>query len=322
MISLKIYSFIRKIDSARFDYSCIRNIINTLKEKEYDVEWENLDGDDKFIYKNDCEVTINQGSISIYEFKDTKKFKILDFGDAPTLSVKLSKSKNFIGAAIGQYNETLWNETVKDTELRKHINPSPYFEMFWQFGMENYNDIQEYRNSITLDDRLLWRGSMYENPNPYGYKIREWVRILSSIMGDRMCFGYFPIMYDDYIKETINSKLVLCAGGGGGYICGDHCLRDIELYGLGIPTIRPKYVTKNFDPLIPDFHYISVDVEVDEKFRYINQETLARRTYEKYNKVINDNDFLNYIAKNSREWYIKNMSYPNVVNNIIESLEL
>jgi hypothetical protein len=117
-------------------------------------------------------------------------------------------------------------------------------------------------------------------------------------------------------------KLILCSGVGGGYTCGDHCLRDIELYGIGIPTIRPKYITKNFDPLIPDYHYISVDAELDEKFRYKNPEKLASDICEKYKKVIKDNEFLDYIAKNAREWYIKNLSYPNITNNIIKSLGL
>ena len=74
-MNIKIYSFVRKINTDRFDYHYIRSVIKTLESKGYKVQWENLDGDDKFVYTNDCEVTIDQGSITIFEFED-KTFNI------------------------------------------------------------------------------------------------------------------------------------------------------------------------------------------------------------------------------------------------------
>jgi hypothetical protein len=295
-----------------------------MENLDYEINWNEMGGNDRFIYRNDCEVLIDQGSISIVEFDDTKHFKTYDFGDAPTLSVKLSKSKNFIGASIGQYNETLWDETIKeDAPLRKSISPGPYPETFWQFGIENYESVQQYRKSINLNNRLCWRGSIYDNPS-FGeyYNCREHIVILLHMLKDEGYFGRIPLPFDQYINECLNFKLILCSGGGGGYVCGDNCFRDIELYGLGIPTIRPKYIVKNFDPLIPNYHYISVDAEFDEKFRYKNPAKLASDIYNKYKRVINDDEFLNYIAKNARGWYIKNLSYPNITNNIIKSLNL
>ena len=320
MRTINLYTFHKGVISERFDNHSTRYFISHLEKMGYKVNWYEMCGGDKFVYKNDCEVLIDQGSISIIEFDDTKQFKTFDFGDAPTLSIKLSKSKNFIGASIGQYNEKLWDETIKDSNLRKNINAGPYPETLWQFGMENYDNIQSYRNGVDLNTALCWRGSIYENPNQAEYKCREYIKILANMLKGDFYFGNYPIKFDDYIYECVGFKLVLCSGVGGGYICGDHCLRDIELYGLGIPTIRPKYVTKNFDPLIPDYHYISVDVELDEKCRYKNQEKLASDLCEKYRKVINDNEFLKYIAKNAREWYVNNLSYPNITNNIIKSL--
>ena len=94
------------------------------------------------------------------------------------------------------------------------------------------------------------------------------------------------------------------------------------MYGLGIPTLRPKYAIETYIPLIPDYHYISIDPEFDEKFKYKNHSDIANKIIKKYNEVISDNDYLDFISNNSRQWYIDMLSYPNVVNNIIQSLKL
>ena len=320
MITLNVYSFHRNIPSHRFDAHNTKHLLEILSKK-YNIVWHNLDGQDKFRYKNDCDILIDQGSIVIFEFDDTKEFKTFDFGDAPTLSVQLSKSKNFIGAAIGQYNKTLWDETITDLELRSNVTPSIYPEQCWNLGIENYKQIQEYRNSIELDKRLYWRGSVYKNPNQVEYNRRISIDYISDKLSD-FYFGDTPIPFDHYIQESINFKLALCFGVGGGYTCGDICLRDIEMYGLGIPTIRPTYAVELNDPLIPNVHYIAVDCEFDNTFRYKEPELLADKIIQRYNEVITDDSLLKEISDNAREWYIRNASGPNITNKIVNILGL
>ena len=94
------------------------------------------------------------------------------------------------------------------------------------------------------------------------------------------------------------------------------------MFGLGIPTIRPKYVTELSDPLIPNYHYVSIDVEFDAKYKYVNHEQISKNIAEKYLEVINNDEYLNYISSNAREWYVKNISSKNITNNLIKLLEL
>lgn len=320
MRKLNVYTFHRDIAPYRFDNHNTQFLLSELS-KRYEINWHNLDGKDRFRYQNDCDELIDQGSISIFEFDDTKQFKTFDFGDAPTISAKLSKSKNFIGAAIGQYNKDLWDQQHLSREVREKVNPCLYPESCWHFGLENYEDVKAYRESIKLNDKLYWRGSIYKDPNIVEFDRRIAIEHIANTLSD-FHFGYHPIPFDSYVQEAIGFKLALCFGVGGGYACGDFCLRDIELYGLGIPTIRPKYAVEAKDPLIPDHHYISVDCEFDETYRYKNPEDLANRIIKKYREVINDTDRLNEISRNARNWYINNVTYPNVTKKIIESLEL
>lgn len=319
MRKVNLYTFHRKIAPYRFDNHNTQHILNTLKKK-YEVVWFNMDGCDNFYYQNDSNIRIDQGSIIIFEFDDTKEFRTFDFGDAPTLTIALSKSKNFRGAAIGQYNKDLWDQIITNPEIRTQIVPSIYPETCWSFGVENYDSVINYRQAIELDNRLYWRGSIYKDPSKVEFDRRIAIEYIAQQLGDDFYFGHYPISFDQYIQEAIHFKLALCFGVGGGYACGDFCLRDIELYGLGIPTIRPVYAAQTKNPLIPNVHYIAVDCEFDETYQYRKPEELAHKIISRYQEVINDNKLLINIANNARKWYIDNITAPNITNTILSAL--
>lgn len=315
---LNIYSFVRKIPTDRFDYYNIRELIIRLGN-DYDVVWHDLDGEDRFVFNG---VLIDQGSIIIFEFDDTKQFKTFDFGDAPSLTVKLSKSHYFIGAAIGQYNKTLWDTVISDDQVRQNVVPSVYPETCWNLGLNNYDEVQEFRKNIILNKKLHWRGSIYKDVNrPEYYNIRHAIELLSTKLPD-FHFGNHPIFYDNYLQESMLYKLVLGFGGGGGYMCGDFCLRDIEMFGLGIPVLRPTYVVEAKNPLIPNVHYVAVDAEFDEKFFYKNPEKLSDDIKKRYYEVIEDDDFLRTVSDSAREWYLNNAAGPRITELILECLNL
>jgi hypothetical protein len=317
MREINFYSFHRGLPNYRFDINNSLAIYEELS-KNYKVNRFDLSGSDGFRFNG---ININHGSILIFEFCDTKQFKVFDFGDHPYLTIELAKLENFSSAAIGQYNKDLWDQKITNLEIRNKIIPSIYPETNWQFGMANYDLVQNYRSSTQLKKDLYWRGSIYKNPNIVEFNRRETIEFISSKLKD-FYFGHSPIFFDNYIEESIQYKLALCFGVGGGYTCGDFCFRDIEFYGLGIPTIRPKYAVETEDPLIPNYHYISVDCEFDETFKYKQPELLADKIISKYYEVIDNDDYLKEISNNARNWYINNISYPNITNKIIKALEL
>lgn len=311
MRKLNLYSFHRNIPEYRFDYHNTDTLIRLLSS-DYDVVVHAYDGSDQFRYQNDCDVLIDQGSIVILEFDDTKEFKTFDFGDAPSLTVKLSRSANFRGAVIGQYNKQLWDDQKLPATVREQVVAGIYPESCWNFGLINYDSVQAFRQQTTLNTNLYWRGSIYKDPSrPEYYDVRKGIELLYTKLKN-FHFGYYPIPYDDYINEALLFKIALGYGGGGGYFCGDFCLRDIEMFGLGIPLLRPKFIVEAADPLIPDVHYISVECEVDKNFRYKDPETLSDAIVKKYHEVVDNDDFLDYIVRNARNWYVKNASGPNI----------
>lgn len=319
MRNINLYSFHKGLSLDRFDCGNTNQIIQILS-KTYQVKHFDLVGNGSFIFNGE---PITHGSILIFEFEDTKEFKIFEFGDYPEITTKLCKHEKFYGASIGQYNKQYWDDILGNSKVRNKIVPSIYPENYWQFGIVNYQQINQYRNSISLDSRLYWRGSIYKDINNHRYyNVREAVEILPTIMGDDFYFGNYAIPFDSYIHEAINFKLSLCFGGGGGYSCGDFCFRDFDLYGIGIPTIRPKYAAETKNPLIPNVHYIAVDCEFDSEFRYKNPHKLAQDIKARYDEVIKDTKFLAEISKNAHQWYIDNLGSINITNIILKSIEL
>lgn len=320
MRKLNLYSFHRNIRPHRFDHNNTISLINSLSEK-FEIIHHNLDGVDNFVFND---ININYGSILIFEYDDTKKFKLYDFGDHPDLTVKLHMHPNFDGAILGQYNPYFWDKIVSDLELRKKIKAGLYPESVWDLGLNNFYQIQQHRDSVNLDSRLYWRGSLYNYGVPANYLgVRKAIELLPSKLDkDKLYFEGNPISFEAYVSEAINFKLVLSIGGGGGAVCGDFCFRELDMFGLGIPVIRPKYITEVSDPLIPDYHYVSVEAEFDSEFKYANPELLADRIIEKYLDVINDDNRLNQISSNARQWYIKNISSLGITTNLINLLEL
>jgi hypothetical protein len=199
-----------------------------------------------------------------------------------------------------------------------------YPETIWQFGELNYQAVQEYRNSIELDSRLHWRGSLYNVGVPQEYLgVRKCIEMLPKhLTQQQLNMQGSPVQFNQYIQEAINFKLVLSIGGGGGAVCGDFCLRDIEMFGLGVPLIRPTYIVETIDPLIPNVHYIAVDTEFDSTYRYANHEKLSRQIAKRYLEVIENTTLLTEIAANAKEWYTRNLGEGSITEKLTKALNL
>lgn len=318
-MKIAVYSFHKGITENRFDHNNTIALCNELSAKGYEVVRYEYSGSDRFVYQG---VTIDQGSILIFEDVEHGTFRTYDFGDHPSLTVQLSKSPKFVGAVIGQYNPAYW-DTIVSSSIRPYVVGGPYPDTVWQLG-SNYDAVQQYRTETTLNRRLYWRGSLYTTGVDARYLgVRRALELLPNhLTPAELYFGSGPIPFDQYLQEAFQFRLAFSIGGGGGALCGDLCFRDIEMFGLGIPLMRPKLVVENSEPLIPNFHYVAVDAEFDSEYRYSNPEELSQHIAQRYREVIDDVEFLEFVKNNAKNWYENNISYPKITYNIIKLLGL
>lgn len=103
------------------------------------------------------------------------------------------------------------------------------------------------------------------------------------------------------------------------------CCREIEYMAIGLPNFRMEYMTQLNPPLIPNYHYIAVD---RSKFPWdANKDREGGNEYveayiQRFNEVKDDREFLEFISKNGREYYLENCSDEHRLKPILAALEL
>ena len=110
------------------------------------------------------------------------------------------------------------------------------------------------------------------------------------------------ISYHQYLKECCQYKIILSLPGWGNL-----CHREIEGFGLGTPVLMPRLKNSLHNDLKPDFHYISVDSDMEED----SLEYIADKIEERFHQVIGRQEYLDFLAGNAIQWYDANVRYPN-----------
>jgi hypothetical protein len=98
----------------------------------------------------------------------------------------------------------------------------------------------------------------------------------------------------EYFYELEKNKINLSLNG-----MAEICNRDMEILSSRSVLLRPKLKQKFYNDLIPDFHYVSFDLDK-------NPEIQAKIILEKYNEIKNNEEYLTFISENGFEWYKKN----------------
>jgi hypothetical protein len=88
---------------------------------------------------------------------------------------------------------------------------------------------------------------------------------------------------------------------------------------MGIPLIRFEYLSKLKSPLIPNYHYISVD-RPEELKSFLTQDKNgdgihAELITKKFLEIKDNKDFLNFISENAKKYYEDYLSPTSSVNN-------
>jgi len=312
-MSYTIYGWYKGYEENRFELGMALWLQNELQRKyNTDVNLVVEDSNDKYYVNEGDKFKIPHHVSYIIENNETKKFIVIDYSDDCGQVFGLTTFKNFVGIFSSQHNQYKIDKDVPDENLRKLILPINYRETNWNFG-QYYDYIQEHRRQNTLDKRLHFRGSVYPN-------LRNCIPIILQTHPKDVYF-HGRTSFDEYIQESVSFKLTLSMGMSP--YSSDICYRDIEMFGLGIPVLRPEFRIKMQDPLLPNVHYISCDVDLDPYTLWTtNHQQTAEQIYERYLSVIDNDELLNYVTSNAREWYLRNIAEPTPVNNILNLVNI
>lgn len=134
---------------------------------------------------------------------------------------------------------------------------------------------------------------------------------------------------ESYLNMAINYKVGLAISS-----VSELCYREIDYMGIGLPTLRLEYKITTNPPLIPNYHYISIDRDKYNLYGKKNEsewgahldrgggENYIKAYIERFLEVKDDYDFLSYISKNANDYFKKNCTSENILNNTIKMINL
>ena len=191
----------------------------------------------------------------------------------------------------------------------------PFFYGTYKSGFDNLLT-ELYENREIQHNKMYFRGWLQD----FRKKMLSEFKSSDCQIIDVRAEGSKTLLYEDYLKEMSEYTCSLSLPGAT-----EICNRDIESFAIGLPVIRPLLHTNYPDPLIPDYHYINC--YSDCKYwagtpYYENFAEVGRGAVVYWNKVKNNTEYLNFIAKNARDWYLRNCTMENNLNYVMSKLDL
>jgi hypothetical protein len=248
----------------------------------------------------------------ILENYSTKELKILSMCDLYTeANLELFNNHEY-----QQYISTILLAQFNRKSIQHHTNNINYANIYkpWiYFPSNNYNLEKFYKKRQKqkgeLINKFYFRGSGTE----YGRH-----RPLINMFDTKLFHGGASIgNFDAYAKEAINYSVGFsCAG------VGQFCYRDIEYMAMGIPMLRFTYTNEMNPGLIANKHYIAIEQEFDVTDEHLLTKKHSKLVENRFMQIKDDRDFLDYIATNARNYYLKYLYKNAGINHTINLLNL
>jgi len=253
-----------------------------------------------YLYESDC----------LVENLETDEFHIMSVNDILHHNLLMEKSNPKLKSVFfSQFIRKHFISNVGEEFMYKY-HPWIYFP----FNTTNLEQFYYKRKTCKnfLKNKMFFKGITEDRPiiHFFNKQLLEFEKNLCSS--------------ENYFENLIEHKIALSIGGRG-----EKCYRDIECMAVGVPILRFEYLSEFNPELIPNYHYISVpmprnypknsmNIECDRLGYKEHAEILEKRFLE----VVDDTEFLEFIAGNARNYYNDYLSHGNNVKYTIKLLGL
>jgi len=255
------------------------------------------------LLSEDCESYLLECEM-IIENQETQEFVVLSVSDDLTGAIlnhqTNPKCKKIL---LSQFNLSYLQCHLRDVSFIEKYSPWIYFPLN-DFDFDEMFQIRN--NKDTLVDKFCFWGSFLEH------------RKIISLFDPKYFDGGPPIGdFYPYAKNLLNYKAAFSVSGRA-----EFCYRDIENFSMGIPIIRFEFVNQMYKPLIPNFHYISVERPEDLISDNSGEKHHAKLIENKFIEIKDDLDFLNFISNNARKYWEDFLRLEKAIDLTYKILEL
>lgn len=253
----------------------------------------------------------------IVESLRTGRFKVVDFQDSYTITWCLSKSPNFVAAAVMMFHPptVAWRYGA---DAHK-IHPG------WFVDQEPsktaaFREQAAWLRRQELDPRLFFRGTIHgETPGREylreGRNIREVALVLREKYPDEVDIsGHKLPRGEEWWAAAARHRWVLTLPGH------PWCYREFEMMSLGIPTITLRWTSYLYHQPV---HYVAVDgLEQDPIGFALDPEKAADAIIAKFKQVRDDDLLMTSIGHQAQRWYDRFMTPARMAEDILTFLDL
>jgi len=237
------------------------------------------------------------------------------------------KHKYKIVQYIGGLGVRLTNEEIYDKYKIKRFNFMPYLGGSQYHNVTGTDFFEKHVTEYEIDSKIRKICCITTLYSPRGNICDILVKHpLFEIKGDDPNRpSYFEkIRNGDYYNKLSKYRMGLSLNGAG-----EVSVRDYEYFGLNIPCARPLLKTKFSAELIPDVHYIPFDFYSPHANQYYGDNPIGQADYyktsdiadliiDKVEKTIDDEEKLNAISKQAREYYEKFLNVKYLVDSFFK----
>ena len=179
----------------------------------------------------------------VIEDSDSGDFWILSVAEQMSGGILLEQSNPHL-------KKVLYSQYIPD-QIVHHTRENANKYIPWIFFTQDVVDLESYYNKrkekTELIPRLFFRGNTEYRPI-VNFIDKEILSETSKINNK----SYFDTLTDYEVCLSI-----------GGVANGDLCYRDVECMAMGVPLLRFDFVTTLNPALIPNYHYISIPIQLD-----------------------------------------------------------
>jgi hypothetical protein len=255
-------------------------------------------------YIHDCELLLydtEEDSVKMISLKESRS----------GMYEELVERNNEKDLLIYAQHSNWFPDKLNYEEMLFKLKAMPYYASYPMTDLDFFYErrkamLAEHKDDIV--DKMFGAGTTHR---PDFERLEE----RNYLDGARGTFSY-------YLKNACRYKMGLSIPG-----VAEVCHREIDYMAIGLPHIRLEYITQLNPPLIPNFHYISVD---REKYGFIkdhNRDRVGGDEYvqayiDRFLETKDDEEFLKFVSDNAREYYENYCSYGNRTEYLLNLLEL
>lgn len=249
----------------------------------------------------DCEILI----------EDTEKntLKGITFSESQTKFLDIFQKRSNPDDILLQTQFYNWfHKDFDRNSFQFQLKGTPFYTFTPYTNHEFFYTKRKFKNFNELIDKVFFLFSTHRGD---GAALRE-----RGIVGESP--GFLNI--NDYLELAIKYKMGLAAPS-----LAELAYREIEYLAIGLPMLRLEYMTQMNPPLIPNYHYIAVDRSQfpwDANADRIGGPEYVEAYIKRFNETKDDKEFLEFIAKNGREYYTQYCSPQNKLKHILNLLNI